>query len=91
MDLGVPLNLNRIRIAPRNAHNGIVPGDNYQLLYWSNGWIQSETKQAGYNFIEFEKVPSNTLYWLRNLDYGKEEQPFFYRNGKQIFSNQPGL
>jgi hypothetical protein len=88
LDLGIPRNLNRIRIAPRNAHNGIVPGDNYQLLYWNNGWVPAEIKQADYNFIEFENIPSKTLYWLRNLDHGKEEQPFFYRNGKQVFSNQ---
>lgn len=89
LDLGVPRNINRIRIAPRNAHNGIVPGDNYQLLFWNNGWIPSEIKRAKYNYIEFENIPCYTLYWLRNLDHGKEEQPFFYKNGKQLFSNQP--
>ena len=91
LDLGLPRNVNRIRIAPRNAHNGIVSGDNYQLFYWNNGWIPAEIKQAGYNYIEFENIPANTLYWLRNLDHGKEEQPFFYRNGKQVFSNLPGI
>lgn len=90
LDLGVPRNINRIRIAPRNAHNGIVPGDNYQLHYWNNGWVPAKIKQAGYHFIKFEDIPSNTLYWLRNLDHGKEEQPFYYKNGKQVFSNQPG-
>jgi hypothetical protein len=30
------------------------------------------------------------MYWLRNLDHGKEEQPFFYRDGEQVFSNQAG-
>jgi hypothetical protein len=58
------------------------------LHYWNNSWIPAEIKKADYNFIEFENIPSKTLYWLRNLDHGKEEQPFFYRNGKQVFSNQ---
>lgn len=88
LDLGNPRNVNRIRIAPRNAHNGIVAGDNYQLFYWNNKWISVGIKQAEYNFIEFENVPAKTLYWLRNMDHGKEEQPFFYINGKQVFSNQ---
>lgn len=90
LDLGVPRNVSRIRIAPRNAHNGIVPGDNYQLYYWNERWISIGIQQASHNFIEFENVPSKTLYWLRNLDHGREEQPFLYENGKQVFSNQPG-
>jgi hypothetical protein len=89
LDLGNPRNVNRIRIAPRNAHNGIVAGDNYQIFYWNNKWISVGRKQADYNFVEFENIPAKTLYWLRNLDHGKEEQPFFYINGKQVFSNQP--
>jgi hypothetical protein len=88
MDLGKPRNVNRIRIAPRNAHNGIVTNDNYQLYYWNDRWISVGKKQAEYNFIEFENVPSSTIYWLSNLDHGKEEQPFFYIGGKQVFANQ---
>lgn len=88
LDLGAPQNIKRIRIAPRNANNGIVSGDNYELYYWSDGWIPAVRQQAQYNYVEFENVPSNTLYWLRNIDHGKEEQPFFYVDGKQVFSNQ---
>ncbi len=91
IDLGKPYKLNRIRIAPRNAHNGIVAGDRYQLYYWDNNWIPTGINQAKYNFVKFENIPTNTLYWLRNLDHGKEEQPFFYKNEVQIFSNQPDL
>ena len=90
LDLGAPQSIKRIRIAPRNASNGIVAGDNYALYYWNNGWLPTDRKQAKYNYLEFEKVPSNTLYWLRNIDHGKEEQPFFYIDGKQVFSNQVG-
>jgi hypothetical protein len=85
VDLGIPRNSNRIRIAPRNAHNGIVPGDNYQLLYWNNGWVPAETKKTVFNFIEFENIPSKTLFWLRNLDHGKEEQPFLSQWGTGFF------
>lgn len=88
LDLGSPQCVNRIRLAPRNANNNIVVGNNYQLFYWDNSWISAGTQKAKYNFVEFEDVPANTLYWLRNLVHGKEEQPFFYINGKQVFSNQ---
>ena len=89
LDLGKPQSVNRIRMAARTAHNGIVPGDNYQLFYWENEWVSAGMQQAKYNFLEFNDVPANTLYWLRNHDHGKEEQPFFYENGKQVFMNQP--
>jgi hypothetical protein len=90
LDLGRPQRVTRARVAPRNAHNGIVPGDRYELLYWVGQWVSAGTKEASYHFIEFDGVPRGTLYWLRNLDHGKEEQPFYYTDGRQIFSNQPG-
>lgn len=27
-----------VRMVPRNAANGIVPGDCYELMYWQKGW-----------------------------------------------------
>lgn len=89
LDLGRPRKINRMRIAPRNAHNGIVRGDKYQLFYWDDEWISAGVQQAKLNYLEYEDIPVNTLYWLRNLDHGKEEQPIFYEDGEQIFSNQP--
>ncbi len=88
LNFGQPQQINRVRIAPRNAHNGIVTNNNYRLYYWADKWVSAGVKKAKYNFIEFKDVPANTLYWLRNLDHGTEEQPFFYKNGKQLFSNQ---
>lgn len=85
IDLGKQDIINRIRIAPRNANNGIVIGDRYQLFYWNKEWVSVGSKKAKFNFIQFDNVPLNTFYWLRNIDNGREEQPFFYKNGKQIF------
>ena len=89
MDFGKPVKIDRVRIAPRNADNGIKIGDTYQLFYWDETWVSAGTQQAEYNFLKFKNVPANALYWLKNMDHGKEEQPFFYVNGKQVFSNQP--
>lgn len=88
LDLGKPQPVNRIRMAARTAHNGIVAGDNYQLFYWDNEWVSAGTQQAKYNFLEYNDVPANTLYWLHNLNHGEQEQPFFYEDGEQVFINQ---
>jgi hypothetical protein len=85
IDLGIPRKIDRIRIAPRNANNGVVVGNRYQLFYWNNEWISSGIQKAKYNFIQFENVPLNTFYWLRNIDNGREEQPFFYKEENQLF------
>lgn len=60
-------------------------------FFWRmNGeWVSAGVQQAAYNFLEYSGVPSNTLYWLKNLDHGEEKQPFFYVNGRQVFCNQP--
>jgi len=87
MDMMKPVRVERVRIAPRNAHNGIVPGHRYQLLYWNDAWMPFGQETATGNYVKFENVPSNTIYWLRNLDHGREEQPFFYTNNRQIFIN----
>lgn len=87
MDFGKPVKINKIRILPRNGHNIIVTGDTYELFYWKNGWRSSGKQKAIYNYLTYKKIPSNTLYWLKNLSGGKEELPFYYRNGRQYFSN----
>lgn len=89
MDFKSPVCITRIRLLPRTALNMIEPGQRYQLLYFRDGeWIEHETLVPEYNYLDFDSVPAGTIYWLRNLDKGKEELPFFYENGKQIFINQ---
>ncbi len=61
-------------MAARTAHNVLVPGDNYQLFYWANEWVSAGIQNAQYNFLEFSDIPAITLYWLRNLDHGEQEQ-----------------
>ncbi len=88
IDFGSPQRISQVRFAPRNANNGIVIGDNYELLFYDNVWKSMGSKIAEYNFLKFESVPENTIYWLKNKDHGKEELSFFYREGKQIFANE---
>lgn len=89
MDFTTPVCISSIRLLPRNAMNTIEPGCRYQLLYYKDDqWIEHETTEAIYNFVDFADVPRGTTYWLRNLDKGKEELPFFYIEGKQVFINE---
>jgi hypothetical protein len=87
LDFGKQEKVNRIRILPRNADNGIVIGNRYELFYWDNEWKSCGEKSAKYNFVQFGNIPAGTIYWLRNSTKGQEEQPFFYKDGKQVFVN----
>ncbi|MDR3714112.1 MAG: hypothetical protein P4L51_14930 [Puia sp.] len=87
LDLGRPYSIKEIRFAARSANNGIIRGDRYQLLYYDHAWVPLGTVTAKYNFVEFRNVPSGAVYWLRNLDRGKEELSFIYKDGRQFFLN----
>ena len=65
----------------------IVAGDSYLLMYYDGTQWKEHLPivYAGKNYLDFTDVPVASLYLLRNLTNGKEELPFFYRNGKQYF------
>lgn len=85
LDFDTPRRIASIGFCPRNDDNDIVPEDLYELFYWDNGWESLGKKRAkGYN-IEFDNVPKGALLWLRDITKGKEERPFTYENGKQIW------
>ena len=85
MPLKRSMKVKKIRYAPANAENHIVVGHSYQLMYWDNGWKNAGTRLARYNFLQFDNVPLDRIYWLRDLTAGKEEHPFLYKDGKQLF------
>lgn len=87
VDIRTPTKVKQIRIAPRNANNGINIGDHYELFYYDDTWKSAGIKTAKSNYLDYLNVPRNTIYWLRNRDHGKEEQAFIYENGEQIFVN----
>jgi hypothetical protein len=82
-----PITINKIRYLIRNDDNGIRKGEIYGLLYMNDGnWNSMGKKTAEEDdIIVFEDVPKDALYWLRNHSKGKEERPFSYENGKQVF------
>lgn len=80
-----PQVVTRIRFAPRNADNGIHSGQSYQLYYWENGWQPAATQASQYEYIEFENIPANRIYWLRDNLPHEQEFLFIMKNGKQQF------
>ncbi len=78
--------INSIFLVPRNDDNYVVPGEEYELLYFDrNGW-KSLGKKMAEGFDVTYDVPENAVFWLRNLTKGREEQIFICRDGKQLFN-----
>lgn len=74
-----------IIFAPRNDDNSVVPADNYELFYWNNKWNSLGQKKSTGDNIIYNNVPKDALLWLRNLTKGREERPFTYENGRQVW------
>lgn len=82
-----PTIVTAIRFLPRNANNIVNKNDDYVLYYYDKGWIEFGDCTASSNCVRFENVPGNTIYLLSDITGGKEELPFYYLDGKQVFIN----
>lgn len=85
IDFGQSVAISKLFFCPRTDDNDVSPGDEYELLCWDKGWLSLGTQVAEEYSIVFKDVPRNALLWLRNLTKGREERPFTYENGKQIW------
>lgn len=72
--------INTISISSRTDDNSINPTETYELFYWENRWKSLGRKVAVTNNITFE-VAINGLFLLKNVNKGKENRPFLYKNG----------
>ena len=87
LEFNEPKTINRIAYLPHSDDNCIRDSNIYELFYWDNEWI-SLGKQTGTNEtyrLTYNNVPTNALFWLRNLTKGQEERIFTYENGKQAW------
>jgi hypothetical protein len=76
----------QIMFCPRNDTNGMMPGLEYELLYWDGqGWVSLGEQTASNYWLTINGAPENALFWLRCLSGGKEERIFTYDNGKQVW------
>lgn len=86
VDFEKPVKIRKIRLAPRNANNGIVPGEHYSLSLFQHGsWVELDRMLASDYYLDFKNVPLGGFYLLKNLDKGKEELPFLYKDDKQVW------
>ena len=87
LDFGKPYRITRIKYHPRSDDNNIVPGELYELYYWTvDGW-ESLGKQTGRDdkTLRYSNIPKNMLLRLHNHTRGKENRIFVYEDGKQIY------
>lgn len=81
-----PQKVTHVRFSPKNADNGIRAGDVYELHYWNKGWHSCGMVKAKYEYVDFNNIPQECLYWLENKTQGKEEMPFVLdKENKQLF------
>ncbi|MCR8667541.1 hypothetical protein NO995_07605 [Aestuariibaculum sp. M13] len=85
MGFGSSKPISKIRFCARSDANYIIPGNEYELFYWDNGWVSKGVLVAKYDYLNYEDVPSGTIYWVRCLTEGKEERIFSYENGRQVW------
>lgn len=86
VDFRKPVKIDRITFTPRGDGNSIGTDNLYALCVWyNNKWIELQRKIATDVVIRFDSVPSNGLYIFHNLTKGREERPFTYKNGKQVW------
>lgn len=78
--------IDKIVCLPRNDGNGVYPNNVYELFYYDlDGWKSMGRQEGNKFYVEYENVPKNALYWLRNLTTGVEERIFTYENGQITF------
>jgi hypothetical protein len=85
LDLGEPQTIKRIHYVFRNDDNNIRLGDTYELFYWDDRWHPLGRQTAEKGVLEYKGVPAGALLWLHNYTRGREERPFLYVEGKQLF------
>lgn len=83
VDLGRKYKIEKIGMSPYLKTQLFYP-DEFELLYWKNGWKPLGRKQANDSgFMKFEEVPQGVLFMLKNCRWkGKTaERIFTYEEG----------
>lgn len=82
-----PSMIRRVELTARNDDNFIVEGREYELFWHdgSRGWQSAGRKVATERSVSFD-VPKGVVCIVRCLTTGREEQPFIWRNNRQMFS-----
>jgi hypothetical protein len=62
-----------------------VPGTEYELFYWQDGWKSAGKTTAASDPLLFDKMPTGCLYWLVATGSDKDERIFTIEDGKQVW------
>lgn len=84
-DLGKPQKVTSIVYYPCNDDNFVFPGHEYELFYYDKDWISLGKQTAETYSLTYRNVPDNALLYLKDCTMGKEERPFTYINGQQVW------
>ena len=85
MDIGKPIKVQYASISPRSDDNDVCPGNEYELFVFDgNKWTSLGYQKAVGNSLHYDKIPINTLLWLRNYTRGNNERPFILRKNGDI-------
>ncbi len=77
LEFTTPVCLDKIRYSPRSDGNMIEPGDEYELVYWSDGdWCSLGKQTADGISITFHNIPSDGIYILHNRTKGSSVRIF---------------
>jgi hypothetical protein len=89
-DLKKKTRLSRVEITTYTDDNYIRIGDVYELFYHAGGagWKSLGKQIAEELFLDYENVPENALLWLHNRTRGREEQVFYIKDGRQVFTGR---
>lgn len=86
LDFGTLRKVSRITYCPRNDDNAIIPGEEYELFFWQDGW-RSLGRQLGGNDrrLRFDNIPHGALLRIHNHTRGNENRPFTVKEGEQVW------
>lgn len=90
--LGIPIAIDYYLESPRFSGGTHVcyvwKGHLYELFFHdgANGWQSLGRRKAGSNYLVYDNAPTNSVFLLKDLSKGREEQLFYYSAiGEQIF------
>lgn len=88
LNLKAPQMVHALRYMVKHADNAVKPGLKYELREWADGYWRKVMGNmlAQTDHLEVENLIPGQLYWLRALQGGREEMPFYVdKEGRQHF------
>ena len=88
LKLQSPQYVHRLRYMAKHADNAVKSGVRYELRAWSDGYWKKVKNNllATADILDVPDMIPGQLYWLRQMNGGKEEMPFIVDEaGKQHF------